>query len=212
MTLRLAALEQTMNYGLAPLAGDSAATRAFLGLAAAGTMHELRAPEGTAGHAALAARALAAWPWAAPILWVGADMYPPGLAAAGLDPARCLFAEARDEAQKFAALEVALRGGMAGVAEVSACTRLAARRLALAARQGGSLGFVLRHAPARTATDCNAFASRWLITPAPGGRLLAERLYVKGGQPEIFLLEMETDHGTAPALDLVATNGLRRAG
>jgi protein ImuA len=203
-----------MNFGFGFSVGGAAATRAFLGLVGAGTVHEVRAPEGTAGHLALAAKLLAQ-SGDTPVVWVSTRpaVYPAGLAWLGLDPARCLFAEARDDAESFGTLEAALRGGMAGVAESVACTRLAARRLALAARQGGSVGFLLRHAPRQTALDSSAFATRWLVSPAPGGRLLAEILYAKGGQPAAFFIDMEAEHGTAPALDLVAgAAGWRRAG
>ena len=83
---------------------------------------------------------LAELPLATPILWVSptATWYPPGLAWLGLDPGRCLFAEARNDAESLGTLEVALRGGMAGVAESLGLSRLAARRLALAAKDGNS--------------------------------------------------------------------------
>jgi protein ImuA len=198
-----------MNYPPALSPRDSAATRPFSDGVPAGTVHELRAPEATAGHLAWAARLLA--PGTGPVLWASHAAYPPGIAWAGLDPARCLFAEARDDAEALATLELALRGGMAGVAESATCPRLAARRLALAARQGGSVGFLLRHATRRTAQDSTAFASRWLVTPAPGGRLLAELLYAQGAQPASFLMDMETEHGPTPPAVIMAPER-RRAG
>jgi protein ImuA len=178
-----------MNYPPALSPRDSAATRPFSDGVPAGTVHELRAPETTAGHLAWAARLLA--PGTGPVLWASHAAYPPGIAWAGLDPARCLFAEARDDAEALATLELALRGGMAGVAESATCPRLAARRLALAARQGGSVGFLLRH--------------------ATGGRLLAELLYAQGAQPASFLMDMETEHGPTPPAVTMAPER-RRAG
>lgn len=182
----------------------------------AGLVHEIRAPAGTAGHIAFAAILLAETSPATPILWVSAQpsVYPPGLAWLGLDPARCLFAQARDDTQSLATLEVALRGGMAGVAECGAVSRLAARRLALAAKTGGSTGFLLRHVPASTPNDSTAFATRWLITPSPGQkpgapRLRAELLYAKAGQPGVFMLEIkEAAHGAAPAIVTLVQPGL----
>jgi protein ImuA len=168
---------------------------------AARAVHELRAPAGTAGHLAFAAARLGQLPAAIPILWVAATPapYPPGLAWAGLDPARCLFGQAGTDAEILGTLETALRGGMAGVAECAALSRLAARRLALAARQGGAIGFLLRHAAAFTPTDSTAFATRWMISPAPGGRLRAERLYAQGGRPALFMLDLkEPIHAPAP--------------
>jgi protein ImuA len=174
-------------------------------------VHELRAPGGTAAHTGFAVRLLAALAPAVPVLWVSAspDWYAPGLAWAGLDPARCLFAQGADDAACLGTLEVGLRGGMAGVAACGALSRLAAKRLALAARTGGGIGFLLRHAPAFTREDSTAFASRWMISPAAGGMVRAELLYAKGGQPGVYMFETrEEQNGTAPPALIM----LRRAG
>jgi protein ImuA len=195
-----------MNNFPGQISGDSGATRRFAAVLRDRAVHELRAPAGTAGHFAFAARRLADLPSGVPVLWAAPATYPPGLAWLGLEPGRCVFAQARHDAECLGALEVALRGGMAGVGECGNVTRLAARRLALAAKDGGGIGFLLRHAPAWTATDSNAFATRWLITPAPGGRLRAELLYAKGGQPAVFYLNMEAENGAADALALVSSN------
>ncbi|HQT63713.1 MAG: hypothetical protein B7Z75_01700 [Acidocella sp. 20-57-95] len=175
------------------------------GLAFTQAVHECRAPEHTAGHAAFAAVLLAKLGETTPVLWVSANpcLYPPGLAWLGLNPARCLFAHAKNDAESLGTLEVALRGGMAGVAECGELSRLAARRLALAARQGGSTGFLLRYAPATTSSDSTAFATRWMISPLQGRgemRLQAELLYAKGGQPGVFVLDIhrEAQNGAAP--------------
>jgi len=172
-------------------------------------MHELRGPPDTAAHLAFALHHLAPAP--GPLLLVGTrpSWYPPGLAALGVDPARCLFAAARDDDECLAALEVALRGGMAALGECGALSRLAARRLSLAAKTGGVLGILLRHAPEVTALDSTAFASRWFITPAPGGAVLARRLYAKGAAPAEFTLDLGKDDVTTPALPLPAAR--RRA-
>jgi protein ImuA len=171
------------------------------------TVHELRAPAGTQAHNGFLVLLLASLDQDVPVLWISTSpsWYPPGLAWAGVDPARCLFAQGRDDTECLGALEVALRGGMAGVAECKALSRLAARRLALAAKAGGSIGFLLRHAPAFTAEDSTAFATRWLISPAPNGRLRAELLYAKNGRPGVFMIEREEEqHDTAsPVVTLV---------
>lgn len=174
---------------------------------AGSAIHEFRGEAGNAAHVAFAVLLLAGLPAATPILWVSvsAAAYPPGLAWLGLDPACCLFAKAKDDAQCLGTLEVALRGGMAGVAEAGSLSRLAARRLALAAKQGNSIGFLLRHAPVFTLVDSTAPFTRWLITPEPGGQLRAELLYAKGGRPGVFFYRIkEADHDTPPALALVA--------
>jgi protein ImuA len=146
-----------------------------------------------------------------PVLWVSAtpDWYPPGLAWAGLDPARCLFAQAAGDAEVLATLETGLRGGMASVGECGALPRLAARRLALAAKQGNTLGFLLRHAPAHTSQDSTAFASRWLVSPAPGAKLRAELLYAKNAMPGVYMVPLEEEADVQPSLALFV---LRRAG
>ncbi len=186
---------------------------------AGGAVHEFRAKEGET-HVSFAVLLLARLPAQNPILWVSpSPAYPPGLAWLGLDPARLIFAQARDDAEILGTLEVALRGGMDGVAEAKNISRLAARRLALAAKTGGGIGFLLRHAPAFMATDSTAFATRWLITPVPShagaARIKAELLYAKGGRPGVFFYEItEANHATPPALTLVSgtTEQRRRTG
>ncbi len=185
-----------------------------------GAVHEFRGNDAGAAHVVFAVLLLAGLPEATPILWVGfsASVYPPGLARLGLDPGRCLFAQAKDDAECLGTLEVALRGGMAGVAETGGLSRLAARRLALAAKQGNSIGFLLRHAPGFTPLDSTAPFTRWLITPEPDGYLRAELLYAKGGRPGVFFYEIdkEAEDDAPPALALVAERsagtGQRRFG
>ncbi len=175
--------------------------------------HELRAPAGTAAHTGLALLVLAKVWKTRPVLWVSTtpDWYPPGLAWAGIDPEYCLFAQGANDEEALGTAEVALRGGMAGVVECRALSRLAAKRLALAAKRGNALGLVLRHAPARTAQDSAAFTSRWMVHPAPGSplapRLRAELLYAKGALPSAYMYEMREEQN-AP----LSVPGLRRAG
>ena len=137
-------------------------------LRAGRAVHELRAPAGTDAHTGFAVMLLSALAGAAPILMVSATpfWYPPGLAWAGLDPARCLFAQAADDAEALSTLETGLRGGMAGVVECQTLSRLAAKRLALAAKQGGRVGLVLRHVPARTHEDFHRL--RHALADQPG--------------------------------------------
>lgn len=176
----------------------------------AGVVHELRAPLGTGAHIGLAAQILAAQPAVTTVLWLSTapDWYPPGLAGVGVDPARCLFAAVKDDAEALAGAETGLRGGMAVVVACEGLTRLAAKRLALAAKQGQAAGLVLRHTPARTAQDSTAFASRWLVSPAPGGRRRAELLYAKGMAPGVYMFPLEERDDNAT----LAFPGLHRAG
>lgn len=179
------------------------------GCLATAAVHEFRAPPESFVHAAFVLLLLAGDKRVekTPIFWVSTaqNAYAPGIAWLGLDPGRILFAQAKDDAECLGSLEVALRGGMAGIAEAAQVSRLAARRLALAARQGGSIGFLVRHAARRTAQDSTAFATRWFIEPAVEG-LRAELLYAKAGRPGVIFYEiMEgSDDGAPPALNLVA--------
>jgi protein ImuA len=184
-------------------------------LRAGPAVHELRAPVGTAGHVGLAVLILASFRGERPVLWVStaSDWYPPGLAWAGIDAAHCLFAQAGDDTECLSTLETALRGGMAGVGECKTLSRLGARRLALAAKQGNGLGLVLRHAPAHAREDSTAFASRWMVHPAPGNpraaRLRATLLYAKGAMPGEHIFELgEEQNGATP----MVVAPLRRTG
>jgi len=88
---------------------------------------------------------------------------------------------------------------MAGIAEAAQISRLAARRLSLAARQGNAIGFLVRHAPRQTAQDSTAFHTRWFIEPVPESGIKAELLYAKAGRPGIFFYEIqEGSHDNAP--------------
>jgi hypothetical protein len=169
-------------------------------------VHELSGIAKNGGLVGFAVLLLADLP-AGETFWIGrvVDVYAPGLAWLGLDPRRLVVVQAADDAACLGALETVLRGGMNGVAEVQKLSRLAARRLALAARHGGGTGLVLRSG---AASDSTAVASRWEIAVAPSGpegapRWRAQLLYARGGRPENFLVEADLNE-TPPALRLVA--------
>jgi protein ImuA len=156
--------------------------------------------------------------WIAPV----ADLHPPGLAAYGLDPARLLLVQSHRDADTLAAAEAALRDGAAAavVAEVGALTRLAARRLHLAARARGSTALVLRRWPhgrpeqrGEPAPEGNAAATRWCLAPAPslpdGGepgrpRWRVELTQARGGQPGGWIMEPGGENDAPYALRVVA--------
>jgi protein ImuA len=76
--------------------------------------------------------------------------YAPGLLAFGIDPARVVVVFARDRLQALGAAEEILREGSAGAVlelfgEGRGLDGRSARRLALAAAEGGGLGLLLRH-------------------------------------------------------------------
>ncbi len=208
-----------------------------------GALHEILADGMEAETGALAAafaacllaRLLARDAAARPVIWIAGttDLYPPGLAAYGLDPARLLLAQGSSDALILGAAEAALRDGTAAavVAEAGGFPRLAGRRLMLAAQAGGSTGFVLRRRPpplaqerlaqdgrrAVAGQDGVAAATRWRLAPAPSvpqGRepgavcWQVTLLHARGGRPGAWLLRLDEGGDDAPqALRVVAALG-----
>ncbi len=102
------------------------------------------------------------------------DLYGPGLAILGLDPARLVLVRARRDTEILWAIEEGLRatGVAAVVGEVGAFPAVASRRLQLAAERSGVTAFVLRRwrDGARAARERglpNAAATRWRIAALP---------------------------------------------
>ena len=108
-----------------------------------------------------------------PVLWctVLRDLYPPGLACAGLAPARVLHGTARDEKTLLLIMEEALRhpGLAAVVGELARLPMVASRRLALAAEKSGVMALALRRRREGGAaeTGLTAAATRWRVAPLP---------------------------------------------
>jgi protein ImuA len=108
-----------------------------------------------------------------PILWVlrQADLFAPGLAAAGLDPARILFAEAGKHVLPITEEGLRHTGLAAVVAEYTGRLTLAAsRRLQLGAEQSGSLAILLRRSQSFDDPALNqptAAITRWRIAALP---------------------------------------------
>jgi protein ImuA len=108
-----------------------------------------------------------------PVLWVmqHADLFAPGLAGAGLQPNRMVFAEAGKNV--LLAMEEALRhpGLAAVVGEVTGRLTLAAsRRLQLAAEQTGILAIALRRSRSfddPTLNEPTAAVTRWRVAALP---------------------------------------------
>lgn len=140
------------------------------------------------------------------VLWAltRRDLFAPGLALAGLPPDRLLYAECRDDAEVLAVMEEGLRhGGLAAViGETSRCAMAAARRLQLAAEEGGTMALLLRRWK-QTGGDPLAEPSpavtRWRIGAAPSAPLPHEGIgracfavtltRQRGGNPATWLLE-----------------------
>ncbi len=140
------------------------------------------------------------------VLWVvrSRDLFAPGLYQAGLDPARVVYAEARDDAELLALLEEGLRHRALGavVGEAKRVQMAQARRLQLAAEVGATPALLLRR-PTRDGSDPATAPSpavtRWRIAHAPSppvpwgglGRACWQVACVRqrGGDPFELLLE-----------------------
>src|SRR3954468_19555100 len=98
--------------------------------------------------AALAARFARARGDGGQVLWAlpRRDLFAPGLAQAGLTPDRLLYAECRNDEEVLAVMEEGARHGSlaAMVGEVGRLAMAAARRLQLAAEEGGGAALMLR--------------------------------------------------------------------
>jgi protein ImuA len=158
---------------VAPLAFDLPALDRHLGGGLPrGCLHEVAGvvDDGAAlGFCAVLAGRLAA---ERPVLWCQPDfdLYAPGLAAFGLDPARLIVVTARRPADRLWALEEGLRcpAPAAAVIELDALDMTAARRLQLAAEASGVTGFVLHPDGLRSAVASVA-VTRWTVISAGHG-------------------------------------------
>ena len=111
------------------------------------------------------------------VLWAltRRDLFAPGLAGAGLGPERLIHAECRNDEEVLAVMEEALRHGSlaAVIGEVGRCAMASARRLQLAAEEGGTLALMLRrwrktgHDPI---AEPSPAVTRWRIGCAPSER------------------------------------------
>ena len=148
-----------------------------------------------------------------PVLWLGGsgDLYAPGLAAFGFDPACLIEGRTQGDGEVLWAMEEGLRSGAlaAVVGEVAELDTTAARRLQLAAESGGVTAFLLRRwCRAGGGAAPLTAASRWRVSAAPAEsfalpasgiaearpRWRVELLRCRGGRPGNFL--MEWDHAT----------------
>jgi protein ImuA len=170
---------------------------------------EAEDPAAVTGFAARLAAALSAE--GGETVWVlrRGDLYAPGLAGLGLDPARLLFVTVRRDADALAAAEDALRAsGIAAVAaEVEALDLTAGRRLQLACERTGATGLILRRRRALRAgtrplggapperAEATAAATRWKIAPAPSQ---PEQPGFTGLGPPRWRVELERCRGGRP--------------
>jgi protein ImuA len=156
--------------------------------------------------AALAARFAEARGEGGQVLWAltRRDLFAPGLAAAGLTPDRLLYALCRNDEEVLAVLEEGARHGSlaATVGEVSRVPMAAARRLQLAAEQGGGAALLLRRWRKAGVDPLGAPSpalARWRIACAPAAPLPHEGIgrarwqvalaRQRGGPPYQWILE-----------------------
>ncbi len=154
----------------------------------AGAVHEVLSPDPDDGAAtgfllALARAFLAARPGG--LLWAScrADLYGPGLLAAGLDPARVVIARGQTAEDVLWSVEEGLATpGLAAVAaETGPLDFSLSRRLQLAAHDHGRPLLLL--CPARRSLWPSAAVTRWQAAAAPGGRRAVELLRCRAGRP-----------------------------
>jgi len=170
-----------------------------------GALHEVAGAGPDTEHGAAAALFLAGVlaRMEGPVLWVQerADLFAPGLACAGLHPARVVFAEAGKDV--LAAMEEGLAhpGLAAVVGELSGGLSLvASRRLQLGAEKSGVMAALLRRSrvfndPALT--QPSAAMTRWRIAALPSGPPLPHAPAVPGLGRALWRLELTYCRGGA---------------
>jgi protein ImuA len=191
------------------------------GLARA-ALHAIEAvDDGAAAGFATALLARFAGP-ARPVAWIGPlpDLYAPGLAALGLDPARLIIVAARGREAQWA-FEEALRARVfaAVLAELETSAPIAGRRLQLAAEAGGTAALLLRRPGGRMV---QAARTRWRIAAHPSAgdpglgapRWRVELLAARGGSDGAWTVEWrdgQWHEHAADRLALPAASGERSA-
>jgi len=122
------------------------------------------------------------------------QIYPPALAAMGVSLNRVYLIHPKSPADELWAMTESLRckGVGATIASPGRLDRTQARRLQLAAEQGGGIGIFLR--PLDRNAEIYSAITRWLVTPVPGERVVQQwriqLLHGHGGQVgKSFILE-----------------------
>jgi protein ImuA len=144
-----------------------------------------------------------------PVFWIApsSDLHPPGLLPYGFDPNRLVLVSPAKDVDTLAAMEVALREGVAAavVGEVGQLDRTASRRLQLACLRQGSTGFALRRWPHGHKTadrEASVAVTRWHLTPMPSvkdgkepglTRWHVALTHVRGGRPGEWIMEASDD-------------------
>jgi protein ImuA len=144
---------------------------------------------------------------AGPVLWALSrrDLFAPGLASAGLQPGRVIYAECGNDEDVLAVMEEGLRhGGLAAVVgEIGRAVAMApTRRLQLAAEEGGTVALMLkrwRRSGGDPLGQPSAAMTRWRIGCVPSAELPVEgvarprwRIELarqRGGEPFDLIME-----------------------
>jgi len=156
------------------------------------------------------------------------QLHPTAVSAAGVDLRRMILLRPRNAAQEISALTECLRckGVSATITHLDRLSDIEARRLQLAAENGGGVGIFLR--PRSTGSSGNyAAATRWLVRPAAeegdSQCWIVELLHGHGGRlGSSVLLEVDRETGdwrasppsvraSAPLADRPAAAPQRRA-
>jgi hypothetical protein len=140
-----------------------------------------------------------------PIVWIGRRIWPYPVTCPDLLD-RSIFIDARDLSERAWATDVSLRcpAIAAIIADGTAFTMSATRRLQLGAAEGGGLGLILR--PSHELRQLSAAQTRWLISPSPSAtapRWSLRLLRCKGTKLPTTTWTLELNHETG-ALDLVS--------
>jgi protein ImuA len=190
-----------------------------------GVVHELLSDRGALmpqSIALLLARAAQGQKKKGAIVWSdpGRELYPPALAAEGIDLRKLIVLRCAKRSDELWALSECLgcKGVSATFASIPRLTRVEARRLQLAAERGGGIGIF--HRPFLPgANSAYAAATRWLVKPVAGDdevqRWSMELVHGHGGRiGEAVLLEVDREtrvvRTSAPVADRpVATPPIR---
>jgi protein ImuA len=140
-----------------------------------GALHEIHSPDPADGAAmGFAARLIARFQSRAPgqaVLWAScrADLFAPGLHAAGVDPRRLLIARCKTFDELLYVFEEGLKSKALSAlfGEIGELDFSLSRRLQLAAAESGATLILLR--PARFGGEPSAAVTRWRAASRPGG-------------------------------------------
>jgi protein ImuA len=204
-----AAAAPCLAFGIPEVDGRLAGGGLALGLheAAPATAAASDEAAATLFLAALAARFAMARGAAGQVLWALSrrDLFAPGLALAGLTPDRLIYAECGNDEEVLAVVEEGVRHGSlaAVVGEAGRLAMPAARRLQLAAEEGGTAALILRRwrkAGADPLDIPSAALTRWRLACAPSAPLPHDGIgrarwrvalvRQRGGPPHSWLLEV----------------------